>query len=66
MVILEIDQSYNKVVLGGAIIIAVVLDQLKTRLVLQLRAFDDNAFVTSASRIDGHLFRKMLNEVLDQ
>ncbi|MFO0858703.1 MAG: ABC transporter permease [Phycisphaerales bacterium] len=33
MVILEIDQSYNKVVLGGAIIIAVVLDQLKTRLV---------------------------------
>lgn len=33
MVILQIDQSYNKVVLGGAIIIAVVLDQLKSRLV---------------------------------
>lgn len=33
MVILQIDQSYNKVVLGGAIILAVVLDQLKTRLV---------------------------------
>lgn len=32
MVMLEIDQSYNQIVLGGAIIIAVVLDQLKTRL----------------------------------
>lgn len=33
MVMLEIDQSYNNVVLGGAIIVAVVLDQLKSRLV---------------------------------
>jgi len=33
MVMLQIDQSYNNVVLGGAIIVAVVLDQLKTRLV---------------------------------
>jgi ribose transport system permease protein len=33
MVMLQIDQSYNNVVLGGAIIVAVVLDQLKSRLV---------------------------------
>jgi ribose transport system permease protein len=32
MVMLNIDQSYNQVVLGAAIIAAVVLDQLKTRL----------------------------------
>ncbi|HYF14811.1 MAG TPA: ABC transporter permease [Phycisphaerales bacterium] len=33
MVMLRIDQSYNNIVLGGAIIAAVVLDQLKSRLV---------------------------------
>lgn len=33
MVMLGIDQSYNQIVLGAAIIVAVVLDQLKTRLV---------------------------------
>ncbi len=32
MVILNIDQNYNQIVMGAAIIIAVVLDQLKTRL----------------------------------
>jgi len=32
MLILEIDQSYTQIVMGGAIIIAVVVDQLKTRL----------------------------------
>jgi len=32
MLILEIDQSYTQIVMGGAIIVAVVVDQLKTRL----------------------------------
>lgn len=32
MVILNIDQNYNQIVMGAAIILAVVLDQLKTRL----------------------------------
>ena len=32
MIILQIDQNYNQMVMGAAIIIAVVLDQLKTRL----------------------------------
>lgn len=31
MIILQIDQNYNQIVMGAAIIIAVVLDQLKTR-----------------------------------
>jgi ribose/xylose/arabinose/galactoside ABC-type transport system permease subunit len=31
MVMLQIDQSYNQIVLGAAIIVAVVLDQLKSR-----------------------------------
>lgn len=32
MLILDIDQSYNQIVMGLAIIIAVVVDQAKTRL----------------------------------
>ena len=32
MLILDIDQNYNQIVMGSAIILAVVLDQLKTRL----------------------------------
>ena len=32
MVILEIDQSYQKIVMGSAIIAAVVIDQTKARL----------------------------------
>ncbi len=37
MVILNIDQNYNQIVMGAAIIIAVVLDQMKTRLFPQGR-----------------------------
>lgn len=33
MLILEVDQNYNQIVMGAAIIIAVVLDQLKSRLI---------------------------------
>jgi ribose/xylose/arabinose/galactoside ABC-type transport system permease subunit len=32
LVILDIDQSYKQIVIGGAIVGAVVLDQLKSRL----------------------------------
>jgi len=32
MLILDIDQNYNQIVMGSAIVLAVVLDQLKTRL----------------------------------
>jgi ribose transport system permease protein len=32
MLILQIDQNYNQIVMGGAIILAVVLDQLKSRM----------------------------------
>ena len=32
MLILNIDQNYNQIVMGAAIVVAVVLDQLKTRL----------------------------------
>ena len=32
MIILEVNQNYNQIVMGGAIILAVVLDQLKARL----------------------------------
>ena len=32
MLILDIDQSYNQIVMGLAIILAVVVDQTKTRL----------------------------------
>lgn len=31
MIILDIDQNYNQIVMGAAIVVAVVLDQLKTR-----------------------------------
>ncbi len=31
MIILQIDQNYNQIVMGTAIVVAVVLDQLKTR-----------------------------------
>lgn len=43
-----------------------VVEQNRQHARYETEAFDDNAFVTSASRIDGHLFRKMLNEVLGQ
>lgn len=33
MIILEIDQSYNQIVMGAAIVVAVVVDQLKTKVV---------------------------------
>ena len=33
MIILDIDQSYNQIVMGGAIVVAVVVDQLKTKVV---------------------------------
>ncbi len=33
IVMLQIDQNYNQIILGGAIIVAVVLDQFKGRLV---------------------------------
>ncbi len=33
MIILSIDQNYNQIVMGGAIVAAVVLDQVKSRLV---------------------------------
>ena len=32
IIILNINQNYNQIVIGGAIIVAVVLDQLKGRL----------------------------------
>jgi ribose transport system permease protein len=32
MLILQIDQNYNQIVMGGAIILAMVLDQLKSRM----------------------------------
>jgi len=37
MVILAIDQNYNQIVMGGAIIAAVVLDQVKSRLMAGTR-----------------------------
>jgi ribose/xylose/arabinose/galactoside ABC-type transport system permease subunit len=32
MVILDVDQSYNKIVMGAAIIVAVVVDQAKSKM----------------------------------